>query len=358
MILVLDDGIRGHVHQSLGLARALGFPYEVVSIRWRRKTVARILQAKRLSNAMGVDDSYYLSWLQRNVEFSPIQQVLSGGDRMWLIISAGSKGAPVNLALSKLLSAKSVVCMLPEHISPLLFDLLILPEHDVKPGLGENVVVTKGALNMVKEGPPLKDRENIISVLVGGNDVNYRLTVDWAEDFSSNVIELAGRLGAALWVTTSRRTPVDVAECLSRRILSYRPIVEVVLAHRTDKNPVPEMLGSSRVVVVTEDSVAMVSEAASSGAIVLVARVEHRSGLKQWVDAILGKGIKKFDRFLESLRDEGYVHLLGRGRWSGYAFDVVVNTDRVKVLREAERVANIILQRWGKCEDIADVTRA
>ncbi|MCD6419288.1 MAG: mitochondrial fission ELM1 family protein [Synergistetes bacterium] len=358
MILVLDDGIRGHVHQSLGLARALGFPYEVVSIRWKKKTVARVLQTKRLSKSVNVEGDYYLSWLERNVEFSPIQQVLSGGNRMWLVISAGSKGAPVNLALSKLLSAKSVVCMLPEHINPMLFDLLILPEHDMKPGLSGNVVVTKGALNMVKEGPPLKERENIISVLVGGNDANYRLTIDWAEEFSSNVVELADRLGAALWVTTSRRTPVDVAEYLSRRILSYRPIVEVVLAHRTDKNPVPDMLGSSKVVVVTEDSVAMISEAASSGAIVLVARVGHRSGPKRWVDAILGKGIKKFDRFLESLRDEGYVHLLDRGSWSRYAFDVVVSTDRVKVLREAERVANIILQRWGKCEDIAGVTGA
>ena len=356
MILVLDDGIRGHVHQSLGLARALGFPYEVISVRWKRGTVGRILQTRRLSISRRLSEEFCLSWLRRNVEFSPVQQVLSGGKRVWLVVSAGSKVAPVNLALSKLLSARSVVCMLPEHIDPLLFDLLVLPEHDMKPGLKGNAVVTKGALNIVREGPPLEERENIVSVLVGGNDANYRLSVDWARRFSSAVLKMAGELGSSLWITTSRRTPIDVAECLRADFSSYGAIVDIVLAHETDKNPVPEMLLSSRAVVVTEDSVAMVSEAASSGAVVLVAPVEHGRGLKQWADSVLGRGIKKFERFLSSLRDGGYVYLLPKGDWGRYAVDVIAGVGEVKVLREAERVAEIILQRWVIGEDTTDAT--
>lgn len=103
----------------------------------------------------------------------------------------------------------------------------------------------------------------LIAVLVGGSSGPYALTRRGGERLARQASELATRLGGSLVVTTSARTPEDAVEALEAGItcpsLLYR-------WRRGDKdNPYFAFLGAADQIIVTADSVSMMTEACATG---------------------------------------------------------------------------------------------
>ncbi|MBQ9528177.1 MAG: mitochondrial fission ELM1 family protein, partial [Fretibacterium sp.] len=123
--------------------------------------------------------------------------------------------------------------------------------------------------------------------------------------------EAAEKQGAVLLVTTSRRTGKE-ADNAVESVLEGSPAVRyLLLASRSTENPIPAMLSVATHVLVTEDSVSMVSEAATAGFHVGLLRVERKRGPMVKIRNILGGGTARFDALFETMGTRGLVEDLG-----------------------------------------------
>jgi mitochondrial fission protein ELM1 len=194
-------------------------------------------------------------------------------------------------------------------------DFIWVPEHDRL--RGPNVLVTLTAPHrltqpklaaaraaplprLAKLGPPR------VAVLVGGDSRHHRFTAADTARFLSRLTELA-ESGASLMVTTSRRTPPNLAEGLGRLMADGRGF----LWDGRGDNPLLAMLALADAVVATADSTNMVSEAASTGVPVLVFEPTG--------------GNARLSRFLTSLKEAGIVHSF-TGRLAGSAYQPLDST--------------------------------
>ena len=266
--------------QCLGLAEALGLSAVVKRIQitkpWR--------------------------WLPPRLIPDPLGVLGPKGDRLdppWpeLVIASGRHTVAPSIALRRASQGLSFTVQVQNPaVDPGNFDLIIAPRHDRLEA--PNVVATTGALNRITperlaaaaahHGPrfahlPLP----LVAVLIGGSNKVYRLTQGIARRLGRQLAELSGSRGIGLLVTPSRRSGTKIMEIL-RRSLDGRP------AHIWDglgENPYLGYLASADAFVVTEDSVNMVSEAATVGKPVYLVE--------------LAGGSAKFRRFHETLRCAG-----------------------------------------------------
>ena len=107
-----------------------------------------------------------------------------------------------------------------------------------------------------------------------------------------------------VYMTTSRRTP-PAAEGILKDALSDRTICPMFVSGRDDRsdNTVEKILALSDVVIVSGESISMVSEAVSSGRPVLVFMPDKRSA-----------GETKYDRFVKGLADIKCLRLVSPGQ--------------------------------------------
>jgi len=184
-------------------------------------------------------------------------------------------------------------------LAPRYFDLVIVPQHDRLSG--PNVISTLGALQRVT--PELLKREAAIfapqvaqlprpyiGVLIGGPNAAYRFGEAEMTRFAQLLAQAADNSGGSLLVTPSRRTGASNLALL-RETLGARP---AFIWDGTGSNPYFGMLGLADALVVTSDSVNMVSEAVAAAKPV---RVFDLPG-----------GTAKFGRFHAALRARGLAH--------------------------------------------------
>ncbi|MBV8097240.1 MAG: mitochondrial fission ELM1 family protein [Acetobacteraceae bacterium] len=197
-----------------------------------------------------------------------------------VVIGAGGVAAAVGAALRR--RGQAVVQVQHPRMDPRRFDVVVVNRHD---GLtGANVVVTRTALHRVTPErlaaaaaiwrPRLAHLPRpLVAVLVGGS--NGRLNLDVAVGQALGV-QLAAmirqdRIGLAL--TPSRRTGPAVTEALTSAV---RPLGGWVW-DGAGENPYYGLLGLADAIVVTQDSVSMISEAVATPAPVMVAALPGRS---------------------------------------------------------------------------------
>ncbi|MFA4993722.1 MAG: mitochondrial fission ELM1 family protein [Bdellovibrionales bacterium] len=175
------------------------------------------------------------------------------------------------------------------------FDLVVVPRHDQLKG--ENVISTIGSLHRVtlemlsseaaKFYPQVAHLPSPrVAVSIGGSNAVYRLTPREMKDISEKLKSLAGREGS-LMVTTSRRTGAENLAILRKALLNTQSYIW----DGHGANPYYGMLGLADAILVTCDSVNMLSEACSTGKPVMV------------ID--LPGGSDKFRRFHQTMRNEG-----------------------------------------------------
>lgn len=277
---VLTDGKAGTHNQALGLAEAVGLPITEMHVRsalpWR--------------------------WLPP-VLWPPGILGVGRGDALeppWpaLVISSGERSVGPALAVRKH-AGGAVFSVHIQHprVAPDRFDLVVVPAHDRLNG--PNVRVTLGALNRITpaklEAAAAQFRETfahlprpLVAVLIGGSSQVYRMSPAVISRLARNLADMARDSGAGLLVTTSRRTGRQAGRAL-REALDGLP---VWFWDGNGENPYFAFLALADAIVVTADSVSMVSEAASTGKPVHVVALE-------------GGKRGKFARFHEAFRDAG-----------------------------------------------------
>jgi len=277
---VVTDGKPGMENQALGVAEAVGFETTIKRIRvrapWR--------------------------WLPPSLWFDRFAALHYSGDALdppWpdLLIGCGRMSVPYSLAVRrKSLRQTFTVQIQNPAVSPRRFDLVVPPHHDHMKG--ENIFETRGAVHRVTPERLSAEADKfraqlahlprpLVAVLIGGNNKCYAITPDITRKLADDLISLARDFGAGLAVTPSRRTGAENEKVL-REALADAP---AVIWDGTGDNPYFGYLGLADAVVVTCDSVSMVSESASTGKPVYVVELEG--------------GNRKFRDFHATLREDG-----------------------------------------------------
>ncbi len=234
-IRILSDGRPGHENQSFGLAEALrrrtGADVQCVRLDLKRGFLARVAQARQI----GV-----------------------GQPKPQLVISAGHRTNLPLLLAARWFHAKSVVIMKPS-LPMWLFDLCMVPRHDLRGGKGVGrVVATRGALNRLPE--MISPKTDTAVILIGGPSKHH----DWSGAPLIAAIKeiVSSRPGLAWTVANSRRTP----ERFLREVEALGLPVEIVPHEKTTPSWLPATLMGAQEVWVTDDSTSMVFEAITARA--------------------------------------------------------------------------------------------
>jgi mitochondrial fission protein ELM1 len=277
---VLTEGHVGMVNQAIGLAEAMGLTPEV----------------KRLEIREPWRHLPPLLWV------GTLRAPGPGGDRLappWpdIVISCGKRSAVPALAVKRASGGRTVAVHIQTPPVPAgRFDLVVAPAHD---GLaGPNVFVTRAAVHRVtperlaeaaaRFAPGLAHLPRpLVAVLIGGSNGRHRLTPDIMARVADQLAALARDRGVGLAVTPSRRTGGENEAILRDRLRG----LNAVIWDGQGENPYFGYLGLADAVVVTADSVSMVSEAVSTGKPVYVVELPGAS--------------RRIDRFHAMLREAG-----------------------------------------------------
>jgi len=194
-------------------------------------------------------------------------------------VSCGASTASVNLLWSWRMRARTVHIMWTRWPSWRRFDLSVIPHHDRLPDpTGPKLVRTDGALaprSLAGKEDLERWRKRLIlshkiqiGCLLGGpvRGVGFD-RMDFKEAVEEVVAAVEG-MDAELLLTTSRRTPIEIEDWLHDRLHAHPRCRLLVLVHRAEAGPldstaeaIPCILGLADAVVVSGDSISMVSEA-------------------------------------------------------------------------------------------------
>ena len=252
----ISDGAAGNERQATALARALGLVPRVLQVSLRQPWAAlspRLTLAA--SSAIRACDG-------------------SGIAAPWpsLAIGCGRRAALLTRLLRDWSAGQTqTIQILDPRISSRHFDFVITPQHDAKPGT--NVIRTIGALNPVDEEWLAAGRARFehfashatprIGVLVGASNRAQRIDDDYCDGLLAHCRSLHASEGGSFLVTLSRRTPPTIAARL-RHAFAESPGLFWAGSEDGD-NPYAGILAWSDRLIVTPDSVNMISEACASG---------------------------------------------------------------------------------------------
>ena len=257
---ILSEGYAGLQAQALGLAEAAGLHPElrVLAPRAPWKWVAASLWPKALA---AVPEAVR----------APLPE---------LVIGCGGVAAAVGAALRR--DSRPVVQVQHPRMDPRRFDLIVANRHDELSG--PNIVVTRTALHRVTPArlaaaadewrPRFAHlRRPLVAVLVGGSNGRFRLDAAVAHDLAGQLGEMMRRDAVGVAITPSRRTDPAAVQVLAEALV---PLGAWVWDGSGD-NPYFGMLAVADALIVTVDSVSMVSEAVATSAPVLLANLPGRS---------------------------------------------------------------------------------
>ncbi|WP_165837229.1 mitochondrial fission ELM1 family protein [Phenylobacterium hankyongense] len=185
-----------------------------------------------------------------------------------LIVSCGRRAAAVAIAVNK--KASGQICLVhvqDPQTNPRCFDLVVAMGHDRVNG--PNVLRVPTALHDVtQEGLASAAREwgsrfeflprPFLGVLLGGSTARTRFTVEHADRLRERLMALQREFGGAVLVVPSRRTPEDVVRHFEDAATEGGPLWAWTGA---GENPYRGVLALSDRLVVTADSISMISEA-------------------------------------------------------------------------------------------------
>lgn len=283
---VITDGRAGNDRQALALAEQLGLPFRhlVLGVRAPWSWFApRLMLGGRLA----------LPAEQRRGTLVP----------PWPSVAIGcGRAAALYTRLLRRLSEEHTytVQILDPRMDPLHWDTVIAPLHDRLSG--PNVLHPLGSLNLVDDNW-LADGRDVcpsfgelpqprVGVLLGGPRKGMPMDAAYAEQLADRLLTQHRHEGGSLLVLASRRTPDAAMEVMRRRLTG---VPGLIWNNREDgTNPYSGVLGWADSLVVTPDSVNMLSEACAVGCPVqtFVARPLPA----------------KVERFHRALRDAGLLH--------------------------------------------------
>jgi hypothetical protein len=216
-----------------------------------------------------------------------------------LLISCGRRAAALAIAVRRASRGRTLTVHIQDPRANLgAFDLVVAMAHD--PARGPNVLGVATALHGVTaarlkaEGEAWATRfkglrRPLAGVLLGGATHQQPFTLEQAERLTAGLDRLRAA-GFGLAVTPSRRTPDEVLALVAGR---FAGDPGVMVWDRQGENPYFGILALSDRLVVTSDSVSMISEALAAPAPV----------------EVFDAGAARHQRFLRPLLERNYVRL-------------------------------------------------
>lgn len=306
-IWVLTDGKAGDEQQCIGIAEALVRNGLDATVETRRVNPRRLF-----------------SWAMPRGPIDPREAPARPGSPIAppfpdMLVASGRRSiAYVRHVKRASLGRCFTVVLKDPRTGPGTADFIWAPRHDRI--TGANVLKTLTSPHQVSQARLALSRANPppwltalpsprVAVLVGGDSRHHRFAPENIAAFTAHLATLAAS-GVGLMGSRSRRTPEPLAHSMAG----------IVRAHGgwwwdgTGPNPYTDLLAHADAVVVTADSVNMISEATATGQPVLV---YEPSG-----------GHAKIGKFLDGLTAAGAVHHFV-GRLEGEAYPPLDATEEI-----------------------------
>lgn len=215
-----------------------------------------------------------------------------------IIISVGSVGGVVNAALRK--SGRPAIHIQNPRIRPSKFDLVIVNPHDQLEG--QNILVSRTALhhispqlladNKLKWAPFFqKYNKPLVSVLIGGNNGRFTLGEQEAQQIANQLAHLIKTENISIALTPSRRTDPKAVAVLQKILVP----LGAYIWDGAGENPYLGLLACADLILVTTDSVSMISEAAATSVPVMIIPLPGKSKRISW--------------FIQSMQQENRIKL-------------------------------------------------
>ena len=306
--LLLTEGYHGMISQVEGLAKALNadFQHRIVKLKWLWNYIPpKLSPVSRL--------------ILKN------EQYITENEKFDLVISCGRKSVIPSIFIKKKNKKIFTIHIQDPKVRFNNFDLIVAPEHDELKG--ENVITSKGAIHYItrleieKARSYLLDKiqnEKIVSLILGGPNKYYNFSNEELTNIFGEIKSSFISQGYKAIIIPSMRTPKRIIDLAITEFLTDGFVVNSV-----DKQAYLSSLAIANSIVVTCDSTSMISEAATSGKPIFVARMQPK------------RNNYRFKRFYKLFRELGIIKNLGEKveNWTYNSFN------------EAERIAAIINSR-------------
>ena len=255
-VWAVSDGAAGNARQATALACALGSEPRVFDIAMRNPW--RWL-APRLTTGARAAFASSLRW-----QFAP----------PWpdIVVGCGRQAALLTRMIRQWSAGKTVsIQILDPRVDPALFDIVVAPKHDAL--AGPNVIQTIGSLNPVDDdwlkiaadefSTLLQLPSPRTAFLIGGPRSGLALDAAWLDAMIAHLQAWLVREGGSVLIAASRRTP---PEWMARLRGAFDNGCAYFWASAKDgPNPYAGYLALADRIVVTPDSVNMLSEACATG---------------------------------------------------------------------------------------------
>ena len=302
---ILSDNLIGHEKQSISLAEKLNINYKIIKI-------------KKL-NFIERKFSFFFNLKKKNFFKSPFPK---------LIISCGKHTAYYSKLIKKKLNKEifSIFIQKPP-ININNFDLVIVPKHDNCKG--SNIIETQGALTKInfeyiKRINKKKKKHNIlkktfISVLIGGNSRHHKITRSILDQIINKLNLIQKKNKIKIFILFSRRTIKNDYLYLKKNLLNKN---FVFILPESKKVSYLDALSFAKAIIVTSDSVSMVTESCSTGKPTYIIDIPTKS--------------KKFSLFIKNLIDLKLAY---------YLKDSISLKNRKKALNDIDEVVKKIKKK-------------
>ncbi len=317
IVWVLLDSRRGHKNQAIAVANKLNLKYKSIDIKYKYISILPNFVLNLFGGLIHVQKSI------RDKLCDPWPKI---------IIACGRRTAPIARWVKKASKGNSfhAQIMWPGigWFSNSDIDIIATPKHDrIVPK--KNIFYTYGIpheINNTRLKRAKIDWKNELkalpsprtTILIGGNTKNGRFTRKMISSLLEECIKIAKPKGSLL-VTSSRRTDSELIKYIDDILENSKLKFFVWHEHQNhdDKmNPYIGLLAYADNIVVTGDSVSMLSEACSVGKPVYIYSTKSLYS-------------KKHSLFHESLIKNQYAQLLGSNIVSGFSSKAIDDSEKI-----------------------------
>ncbi|HSQ97556.1 MAG TPA: mitochondrial fission ELM1 family protein [Rickettsiales bacterium] len=314
IVWVLTDEKVGSNNQSIAIAERLSHYYVIKKIVYNN--FIRFPNFLRRDTLIGVNKK----------QSSDIKQDLPD-----VVVCAGRRLSSVALNIKKRSENKTFVINIMKPDLPYdKFDLILLPVHDNIPEKylrNGNIIETHGSLTMINANRMNEEKEKwneffadykrpLVSLIVGGDTKSYKYDAKEFGIMVSNLANIVNKVSGSLLITTSRRTNSECVNQIRKKSNCDHYIYDFNwenddrnLMKSELGNPYHAFFGLSDFLVVTGDSMSMISEACSTGKPTYVYMPKKSLTKKhfKFCNEMLKYGyIKEFDKNVDYLQKYDY----------------------------------------------------
>ncbi len=297
---IVTEGMAGTENQCIGVANALGVTSQIFKSGLKQPW-ATFSPWLGLETRTTFDINFIPPWPD-------------------ILITSGRKAIAAARYIKKQSAGKTFTVHLQDpRVNPNQFDLVAVPYHD--PTRGENVIVTDTAPNKITDQALLEAKNDfkqfaqytspVISVLIGGKSKAYEMTQNTVSDLISKLQNIQKEHNATLLITASRRTGEESRALLNQAFPNNK---QTFFWDGEGDNPYIAFLGYADYILVTADSVSMVSDALSTGTPTYIIPLEG--------------GARRIDLFHRHIIDQGYARKF-EGKIEEYAYNPVCASDQI-----------------------------